>query len=158
MNRRAVLLLLIGGGLLVLAVNAAGLWWSGLGEKLLARAATSVGTGSEAEAEASAVADLPEGPSPPEEEAAPREAELRRALKERAAAPAPTTPSLAEIYGSMRPQEAASVLARLEPRVAAKILKEMSPRKAARVLGAFEPAHAAAVTNEIMQVPKESAP
>jgi len=156
-NRRALLALVIVGGLLVLAANAAGLWWTGLGGKLLIRVAGSGATVSDAIADAATGADLPEWPAPPDAETAAREAERRRAAKERSA-PAQTGPSLAEIYGSMRPQEAASVLARLEPKVAAQILKEMSPRKAARVLGAFEPAHAAAVTNEIMQVPKESAP
>ncbi|MBI4610309.1 MAG: hypothetical protein HY726_15020 [Candidatus Rokubacteria bacterium] len=64
-------------------------------------------------------------------------------------------PALAEIYGSMRPQEAASILSRVEPKVAAQILTEMAPRKAARVLGAIDPAQAATLTSEIVRGPVE---
>lgn len=175
MNRRALFLLGVGGGVLLLAAGGAGLWWTGLGGKILGRsvkpAVSTVSATKEeiSEPQASPASEAQEEPSLRSEDA--REAGTRAegrvptppawvgrpAPKERLAL-SQSPPALAEIYAAMRPQEAASVLSRLEPKFAAQILREMTPRKAARVLGAIDPDRAAILTNAIMQDSEELTP
>lgn len=175
MKRRILVPLAIGG--ILLSAAAIGFWRPELAGKLLSmlpvttaeRGASAVLTASEREGE----------PPLPTEAAQAREA-IRRAegqvpmpgtraesvgasvgrpaREERPAQLESPRRPLGEIYASMRPQEAASVLSRLEPKFAAQILKEMAPRKAARVLAAIEPDRAAALTNEIRKTGKEPTP
>ena len=172
--RRIVVALVIGGVLLVSAA-ALGLWRPDLGEKLLGKfprltalLATKPGEpepqalrASEPEEELSLPPEEAEAGTPmPGTRAESGGASVSRPAPEERPAQRESPPRrpLAEIYASMRPHEAASVLSRLEPKFAAQILKEMAPRKAARVLEAIEPGRAATLTSELRETSKEPTP
>lgn len=168
--KRRILVPLAIGGILLLSAATIGFWRPELAGKLLSmlpvttaeRGAAAVPTASEREGEPplpTEVAQAREAVSRSEAQVPVPEPSVGRPAREERPAQleSPRRP-LGEIYASMRPQEAASVLSRLEPKFAAQILKEMPPRKAARVLGAIEPERAATLTNEIRKTGKEPTP
>jgi len=78
--------------------------------------------------------------------------ELEKQLKARQQEEAKKLSKLARLYGSMKPDEAVSIMNQLEDDAVLAILSRMEEEQVAKILALFEPKRAAHLTQEMMKV------